>query len=113
MTHRHVDGSWTVVALKAECKSRGMVGYSRLLKAGLIRALNDDGGSSGAGMGAGAGGESPKEKGEPRAATYVAVCITADQPCNTLGPQRPYAVCFFLCIPMPLPAKKILPQSRG
>lgn len=70
MARRHVDVSWKVVALKAECKRRGMVGYSRLLKDGLIRALNCcDGGGGEAGAEAeaeGAGSESPEETGELR-----------------------------------------------
>lgn len=82
MAHRHrrVDGSWTVVALKAECKSRGMVRYSNLRKADLIRALNADegegGSAAGIGFGAGAGRESSKEEGE----SYAATQTTTDHP---------------------------------
>ena len=35
-----VDESWIVKDLKAECKRRGMVGYSGRNKADLIRTLN-------------------------------------------------------------------------
>ncbi|CAM9308012.1 unnamed protein product [Pylaiella littoralis] len=35
-----VNDSWTVTQLQAECKRRGILGYSRLNKAALIRALN-------------------------------------------------------------------------
>eukprot|EP00752_Nemacystus_decipiens_P013375 g11841.t1 len=65
MENEEVNFSWTVVELKAECKRRRMVGYSRLLKAGLIRALNGDGGESEAGAGAGAGRERSDERGAP------------------------------------------------
>lgn len=34
-----VDDSWTVKELQAECRRRGIPGYSRLNKASLLRAL--------------------------------------------------------------------------
>lgn len=41
MAYRYqVDESWTVKKLRAECKRRGMVGYSYLNKDGLISELN-------------------------------------------------------------------------
>ena len=85
-----MNGVWTVAALKEECKRRGVVGYSRLLKADLIRALNSDGdGGRKTGAGDGAGRGRPNGKGEPQVLRFVTVHIQPDRSRCSSRPSAP------------------------
>lgn len=64
-----------------------MVGYSRLLKAGLIRTLNAGGGESEAEAGAGRG--RPKERGKLQVPRFITVHVAADRSRWSSRPAKP------------------------